>query len=216
MSPESHDDLDRALAAGLGGLAPDADDVDGVLSAMRPRLRRARNRHRLVRASAAAGVFVVVGSAAFALAGPSNHHEVVSVAPLPSTTRSPATATSSTTRVSTTTVPSTPHPTTVTTVPNPRPSVPGGGGTPSTGSVPSTPTTTIAPSDLHTYRSRGGTLTVGFSSGRLTIVSYAAAAGYTAEVHRNDPDDVEVRFSGPDDRRIRIRVENGRLAPEIR
>jgi hypothetical protein len=78
------------------------------------------------------------------------------------------------------------------------------------------PTTTVAPSDLHTYHSHGGTLTVRFSGGRLTIVSYAAAAGYTADVHRNDPDDVEVRFSGPDDRRIRVRVEEGHLSPEIR
>ncbi len=220
MSPESHDDLDRALAAGLGGLAPDANDADAVLASMRTRLQRARTRHRLVRASAALGAFVVLGTGAVALAGQSTHKDAVSVAhpsttTLPPTTSSTSTSTStSTTRASTATIP---RRTTVTTVPSaPHPTVPGGG-TPPPATVPSvTNTTTAAPSELHTYDSDGGTMTVRFSGGRLMLVSYHAAAGYTAEVHRTDPDDVEVRFSGSADHRIRIRVENGRLSPEIR
>jgi hypothetical protein len=67
---------------------------------------------------------------------------------------------------------------------------------------------------VHTYHCDGGTITVRFSGGKLTLVSYRAALGYSAEVHNNDPDDVEVRFSGPDERRIRIRVEEGRLSEE--
>jgi hypothetical protein len=223
MSSEDRDDLDRALAAGLRGLVPDAgdtDDADGALAAMRPRLRRARNQRRMVRASAMVGGFVAMGSAAFALAGPSTHHASVSVASLPSTTRGAVTATTSTTRTPATTVaPSKPSSTTVTLPERPtgRPAVAGGGGPSPAPSLPSgATTTTVAPSELHTYHSVGGTVTVRFSGGRLTLVSYGAAPGYAAEVHSNDPDDVEVRFSGPEDRRIRIRVEEGHLTAEIR
>jgi len=223
MSFEGRDDLDRALADGLRGLLPDADtdDADGALAAMRPRLRRARNRRRMVRASVTLGGFVVMGSAAFAFTGPSTHHASVSVASVPSTARGAVTATTSTTRVPTTKVaPSKRRSTTVTTLPErpaPRPTVPAVGPTSPTPSAPrGTTTTTVAPSELHTYHSDGGTVTVRFSGGRLTLVSYHAAPGYDAEVHRDDPDDVEVRFSGPDDRRIRVRVEEGHLSPEIR
>ncbi len=223
MSPEGRDDLDRALADGLRGLLPDtrdADDADGTLAALRPRMRRARNRRRMVRASVTLAGFVAMGSAAFALAGPSTHHGAVSVASLPSTTRGAVTATTSTTRAPTTTVAPKRGSTTVTTLPErstPRPTVPAGGPTSPTPSVPrGATTTTVALSDLHTYHSEGGTATVRFSGGRLTLVSYHAAIGFHAEVHRDDPDDVEVRFSGPADRRIRVRVEEGQLSPEIR
>jgi hypothetical protein len=76
-------------------------------------------------------------------------------------------------------------------------------------------TTTIDPSELHTSHSDGGTITVRYSHGNLTLVSYRAAPGYTAEVHITDPQEVQVRFSGPDDRRIRTRVEEGHLSEEI-
>lgn len=213
MSPEPRDELDRAIAAGLGGLARDGDDPDVVLSSMRPRLRRARNRRRMVRASVMFGGFVMMGSAAFALAGPPPEKVRVQA---PSTTRPAPTHTTSTTRLSTTTVPRR----TVTTAPQPpapRATVPAGGGTPPISApVPSSATTTtIQPSELHTYHSVGGTITVRYSDGNLTLVSYRAAPGYTAEVHNTDPQDIEVRFSGPDDRRIRIRVEEGHLSEEI-
>jgi hypothetical protein len=217
MTPEPRDELDRALAAGLGGLASDADDTDAVLSSMRPRLQRARTRRRLARAAVVLGAFIVMGSAAFALTGPDADKVKVAV---PSTTRPAAVASTSTTRAATTTVaPPTTHTTTVTTAPPtppaPHPTVPARGGTPPPATVPSPTTTTIAPSDLRTYHSDGGTMTVRYSHGKLALVSYRAASGYTAEVHRNQPDDVEVRFSGPDERRIRIRVEQGDLSEEI-
>jgi hypothetical protein len=215
MSPEPRDELDRALAAGLGGLAPDGDDPDVALSSMRPRLRRARNRRRMVRASTMLGGFVMMGSVAFALTGPQQEKVRVQA---PSTTRpAPARATSPT-RVSATTAPrsSTPS-TTVTAAPPPaaRPTVPVGGGAPPTSApAPDEATTTTIQSELRTYSSDGGTITVRYSHGNLTLVSYRAAPGYTAEVHSTDPQDVEVRFSGPDEHRIRIRAEEGHLSEE--
>jgi hypothetical protein len=51
------------------------------------------------------------------------------------------------------------------------------------------------------------------AGGTLTLVDHAANPGYTAEVTKAQPDDVEVRFR-PDggsgsDSRIRVRIEAG-------
>jgi hypothetical protein len=47
-------------------------------------------------------------------------------------------------------------------------------------------------------------------------VSYTASAGYTSEVHTNTPTDIELRFSsGQSESRIRVRVQDGQVRPEI-
>jgi len=67
VSPEERDDLDRALAAGLGALVPDVDGADATLEALRPRMRRARTRRRVARVSSVAVALVLLGAvAAFA------------------------------------------------------------------------------------------------------------------------------------------------------
>jgi hypothetical protein len=198
--------------------------VDGALASLRPRFRRARTRRRVARGSLAVVASIAMGSVAYALAGSSSHPDTVSVV-APSTNRPSGSGPTTTAGGSTTTLaPRRTEATTVTTAParppTPAPTAPErGGGAPPAAPGPSpgasATTTTVPPAELHTYTSDGGTITVRFSGGTLTLVSYRAAAGYAAEVHRDDPDDVEVRFSGEHDRRIRVRVENGRLAPEI-
>ena len=61
-------------------------------------------------------------------------------------------------------------------------------------------------------------VTITFVGGRLKLDSYAAAAGYTAEVHTDTASEIEVRFSNDTSHlqsRIRVRVKDGQLEPEI-
>jgi hypothetical protein len=51
-----------------------------------------------------------------------------------------------------------------------------------------------------------------FSGGQLNLLSSPPASGYTAEVHSQKADDVEVRFSnGNQEVRIRVRVIDGQM-----
>jgi hypothetical protein len=85
---------------------------------------------------------------------------------------------------------------------------------PSSGSTP-TSTPPAAPS-TKTYSSIGGRITVTFADGALTLDASTATAGWQTDVHNQDPDDVEVRFSnGNRESRIRIRVQNGVVQKEI-
>jgi hypothetical protein len=210
---DEFDPLDDTLADGLRALAPSEFtlDADRTLGEMRPRLRRARNQRRLaVTTSVLGALVVVVGGATLVRSDPSGQVDVrggsqpsVS-APGPSTTtRLPPT---------TTTVPRN-----ATTVPKPSATVPSG--TPMTGNpTPTTPRTTPPPAapQTKTYAAQGGRVTIRFANGRLTLVSSVPAPGFAAEVHNRDPDDVEVRFdNGDHESRIRVRVVNGRLTPEI-
>jgi hypothetical protein len=216
MSDEPRDELDHALGAGLGRLGGDAPDADATLAELQPRFRRARTRARVVRASAVALVAIVLGAGAYVFAANGSGKNRVSVA-ASTTTGSAHRSTTSLQRRSTTTTtapaPST-TPTTAPTSPRTMITVPFGGGNqgpPPT--APALPTTTTPPSngENHTYHADGGTMTVRFANGQLTLVSYQASDGWVAAVHTNTPDDIEVRFSkGGDDSRIRVRVENGR------
>jgi hypothetical protein len=220
MNDNSRDDLDRALGAGLSDLASDASDAETVLIALRPRLRRARTRHHLARASTVIAVLVVLSSAAAVAANRETTGHVDVAAPATSTS-----ARGTRTHASTTTTSAPSEPTSL-----PRR---GRDSSPATSpafapptsddrsaadahsSSPST-TTSAAPASVHTYSAPGGTLTVRYRSGALTLVSYHAATGYTAEVHSAQADDVEVRFSNDaHEYRIRVRVDHGRLMPEI-
>ena len=245
MTDEPFDDVDRALAHGLSALAPEVDG-DETLAALRPRFRRARTRRRAARIGATFVALAVVGTAA-ALVAPSTKRSHVQVLAPPSTRGTTGTTKSSTSVTTTTRPGSSPSPTTPTTVstpnastPNPsggpsrattNPTVPGGtvpddghggGRGPSGGgddAGPGSTTTVPSASELHTYTSPGGRVTVRFSHGRLQLLRTSAADGYQASVPSRDPFDVEVRFDRSGDHgewRIRVQVDHdGHLSPEI-
>jgi hypothetical protein len=220
---DERDDLDRALSAGLADLAPAEPDATQVLSALRPRMQRARTRHRVLQGSAVAAVVLVLGIGA-ALASPSDKRAQVQVTN-PSTPENTLDRSRST---STTTPDSTAVPT-PTTVPS-NGSLGVGrdqGGGPDASTPVTTPETTPAtnpsltvapdPGSNSTYSSDGGRVTVRFQNGQLSLVSYSPVPGFAATVHTNKPDDIEVRFSSDDDdSRIRVRVVDGRIEKEIR
>ena len=78
-----------------------------------------------------------------------------------------------------------------------------------------TPSTTV-PSGDRTFTSAGGSVTIHYDGRALTLVSYHAASGYHAQVDSQKADDIEVQFrSSEQSWRIRIRIENGQVTPEI-
>jgi hypothetical protein len=209
---DERDPLDDTLADGLRALAPSEFtlDADRTLGGLRPRLKQARNRRRLAVSTSVLGALVVVVAGAAVLRPDSSsrinvsgrsHPTVSTLEPSTTIARHPATTTSVPRRAPTTlpgpavTAPTTPSTTPAT--------------TPNTGAPPPAPLT-------KTYTATGGRITIRFANGRLTLVSRTAAPGFTAEVHKQDPQDVEVRFdNGSHESRIRVRVENGQLRPEI-
>ena len=225
---DARDELDRALGRGLGDIAP--ADLDAGRGPRRPRtaLRRARTRHRVVQASAVAGVIavaIVVASVVSTSNGSKKHVSVIAHGGSTTTldhgsTTSITRDASPTTAPTATTVPSgapvtvpdhhgPQSPTATTPQPNSgaaagRIDAPGASNPPSSG-------TTAPGTDQHTYNTAGGTVTVRFSNGALTLVSYQPASGYTAEVHDNQPDRVEVRFKRDQEYRVRVRVVDGQL-----
>jgi hypothetical protein len=216
---DERDDLDRALSAGLADLAPAEPDATSALTALRPRMQRARTRHRVLQASAVAAVVLVLGVGA-ALASPSDKRAHVQVTN-PSSTQDPADRSrgTSTTVPETTTLPAS------TTIPS-NGGFPGIGGPPNTTPVTTpgatsattpTPTAVPDPGTNSTHRSDGGSIVVRFQNGQLSLISSAPATGFTATVHANKPDDVEVRFRnrGGDETRVRVRVVDGRIQEEI-
>jgi cytoskeletal protein RodZ len=228
---DERDDLDRALSAGLSDLAPAEPDATATLHTLRPGLRRARTRYRIMQGSAIAAVVLALG-VGVALASPGSNRAQVNVTNPPTTESN-----ENQSRQTSTTAPgeSTTAPATQTTIADAPPvSTPGAGPPPTTprpvdrGTPSSTPENTTPatapgaatpPAQQPTYASKGGSVTVRLANGKLTLVSYDAAAGYSPTVHTNKPDDVEVRFrknGESDETRVRIRVVNGRLAPEIR
>jgi cytoskeletal protein RodZ len=216
---EPRDELDRALADGLGALAAPSPDADAALVALRPQMRRARARHRVMQVSLVTGVLVLVAGVAAVAANNGSNKDSVSIVAPPTSGSTPH---DSRPKTSTTTLPHTT--TTISGVPGRTPRT-----TPDTddaGPTITTPATTpsatnpppAAPeAEQHSYTAPGGTLTVRFADGRLSIVSYDARAGYTAEVHTDTADDVEVRFTrgSGGDSKIRVRVVDGNLQPEI-
>jgi len=220
---DDRDDLDRALSAGLADLAPAEPDATSALTALRPRMQRARTRHRVLQGSALAGVVLVLGIGV-ALAAPSDKRAQVQVTN-PSTVENTVdrSRSTSTTAPASTTVPasvtvSSNDPGTSTPVSGPSPTAAPPATTPVTTPV-TTPAPTVAPDPgtNYTYTAEGGRVTVRFQNGRLSLVSYPAGAGFTATVHTNTPDDIEVRFRNDDDEsRIRVRVVNGRIEEDIR
>jgi len=218
MNDNGRDDLDRALGDGLSGLAPDVGDPEVVLGGMRPRLRRARTRHRVMRVSSVAAVLLVLGSAA-ALASSrsrSGHVDVaaVSTSAPPTTGRVRNSTTTITAPRTATTRPD--FEGTATTLPVFNPPDTSSGSHGSRGPDDGESSTTVAPPALHTYSSAGGSVTVQLRNGVLALVSYRTTPGYIAEVHSTQTDDIELRFSKDgSDWRIRVRLEHGQVVPEI-
>jgi cytoskeletal protein RodZ len=223
------DPRDDDLARGLRGLAPSEFelDADQTLGSMRPALRRARVRRRLAVSTSVLGVLAVLSAGAVVVQDHSTSHvniESHTPSSVPTPTKTPV---STSPGVSTTTK------SPLTTTPTTRPTTTNGNGLvgplPTSTSPPTTPTshddhggTTTPPSTApvppatKTYTSIGGRVTIRFANGRLTLVSYTPSAGYTTEVHTNTPTDIELRFSnGGSESRIRVRVQDGQLRPEI-
>ncbi|MEQ1872759.1 MAG: hypothetical protein ABL953_03445 [Ilumatobacteraceae bacterium] len=79
----------------------------------------------------------------------------------------------------------------------------------------STPTTLASPV-TRVFAGEGGTITVRLQGNNLTLVSYAAASGFSVEVQHSSGDRVEVRFeSTSHETRIRIDLENGAMDPSV-
>jgi hypothetical protein len=232
MNNDDLDPTDETLSRGLSALAPSEFelDADAALGSMRPAFQRARSRRRLAMTSSALGVVAVLAAGAVVLQQqPASHVDIRSrTQPTVSTpTKTPTTRVStSTTQPRVVTPPSTPHTSASTvpgngngnggTVPHSTPTSPDSTPTTPDDHGGSTPTTTAAPS-TKTYTSVGGRATIRFANGRLTLVSHAPTAGYTEEIHTNKPDDIELRFTTGDGResRIRVRVQDGHVEPEI-
>jgi hypothetical protein len=67
-----------------------------------------------------------------------------------------------------------------------------------------------------TYRGTGGAVTARITGGVLQLVSSQAAPGYVVTEQKADATEIEVRFEGLAGRtRIVLRLENGRISPEI-
>jgi hypothetical protein len=211
LHPDSVDDeLRRRFAAG----APLDPDPDVVLAEMRPGLQRARMRRRASIATVlgAAAVVVLVllvvlsnsgGGSSSVRTPPASHAPRITLPPAPTT----APAGGSATPDSVPEVNDDHGDDTASTVP---------AVTSPANAAPDTTPTTLAQIEQAAYSSDGGSITVDFVNGQVSLTSSAPAAGYTAEVHDNGPTRVEVRFdNGQTEWRIRVDVVNGQLVPEV-
>ena len=227
---DDFDPRDETLAEGLRALAPAEFELDPgrALGSMRPAFHRARARRRLAVSSAALGVVAVfVVGAAMLRSEPASklnirqrsHASLPTLVQPSSTTLEPTTTEPPAT--SSTTLPRTP-----TTTTRSQQQLPGSGSAPTSTTPVSTrataprgtgeTTTTFPPSSTKTYKAIGGHATITFANGRLTLVSYAPAAGYQPDLRTNTSSEIEIRFSnGKHESRIRIRVQDGALRPEI-
>ena len=96
-------------------------------------------------------------------------------------------------------------PTTTAAVPSSSPST----------SVP-TPSTNPPALITETFSGIGGSITVRLQNGSLTLVSYNAASGFTADVQNSSGDRVEVRFESEGQRTdIRVDIAGGSMSPRI-
>ena len=212
MNDDFFDPIDSELRRRFDAASPRTPgDPDAVLDDLRPQLRRARTRHRAALGGMAAGAVALIAVAGFALTGGSSNPNVHTPPASHSSIPEPD--------VSTPTVPSMPDAGVL------KESGTNGGGSRNDGASPggtgssessgstgdsgsdATPTT-VAASGQSSYSSAGGSITVQFSGGQVSLVSATPNAGLTDEVHDDGPDRVEVRFfDGSDQEVSRIRVE---------
>jgi hypothetical protein len=214
------DPIDSELRRRFDAATPStAADPDAVLDTLRPRMHQARTRRRAALGGMAAGVVAVVAVAGFALSDGTTN---------PNVNTPPATRSSEPEpTVTLPTIPTLPDGSEVkefgtngggtfnggTAADSGSDSSNGGSGSSgeSGGGTP-TPTTVPAPSQ-QSYSSSGGSITVQFVNGQVSLVSSNPVAGATAEVHDNGPTRVEVRFfdSSGEISRIRVEVVDGAL-----
>jgi hypothetical protein len=219
MTDDPRDELDDALTRGLGSLAPSETqfDADTTLAGMRPRLQRARQRHRFAQAGTALALVGVLAAGTAVLATRPEGTSTVEtpVGSVPDDTTTQPTTTTTTTRPPATTTPptSTPGTTTPGSTPGATPgTTPGGsGGGTSPATTPGTARAPVAPT-TKTYTTVGGSAVVRLQDPNVSLVSQSAAPGYTATVHKSGPDEVDVRFdNGENETRIRVRFHDGML-----
>jgi hypothetical protein len=73
-------------------------------------------------------------------------------------------------------------------------------------------------SEVHVFRSQGGSITVRISQRSLTLLAVSPATGYATDGTDTSSDSIDVRFrNGNDDKwRIRVQIDDqGRLVHEI-
>jgi hypothetical protein len=237
------DDLGRRLRAAAGE-GPDVDTAlqsvrRGVVRVRRRRMAAVSGAAAVV--IVALGLIVTVGNdpsdritgspggtdSASTASGDSSSSSTSSTSTAPSSSSSTSDprgpATTITTVVSTP-LPTAPavlpssSPTTTTTMPGHVPGDPSTTSTTSTTStsVPDQTTTTQALSaDPQTFASAGGQIVVGVTSGHLQLGAITDATGFTHDVHQQQADDVEVRFTSADTEwRIRVRLIDGQMQSE--
>jgi hypothetical protein len=220
----TQDALERELHRRFAESARGVDDTDAVLTAMRPRLARARRNRRLATGSAVVlGVALVAVVFVVAAFSGVDHDRRVNVppashAPVAPTTTGASAATGG--AGATDTVPSADpggKPEDNGTVPPPA-TTPANDAAPGAGPVgapDATAATTVPPATDTTYSSPGGSIGVHRSGDTISLASSAPAAGFTPEVHDNGPTRVEVRFTnGGTEWRIRVDLVGGQLVAE--
>jgi len=215
MSDETmFDVLDTELRRRFEALPGGPLDTNAVLDSMRPRLQRAKRRHRLMIAGAATLALEAVAALALVAMGPHSDNSVgvrPSRGPETTTSVAPRPSTPSTT-AGTTTPPRTSDPRRA---PAPPSSAPASG---TSATTPSTvvPTTSAAVSNDTTYSSAGGSIVVHNTGSAISLVSGTPSSGFGVEIHDNGPTRVEVRFNnGSTEWRIRVDLVNGQLQPQI-
>jgi hypothetical protein len=228
---EHDDELSRALGRSLDTIP--VADPDAALARVTARSRVVRRRRIAVRAGAGVAVVAVVG-AVWLGARPPGSTQVdtvdspsIATAPRPGTegtrpttpvtTAGPAStvATSAVAKTPTSAVPSSATATTASVIGGSAPAATAGSVAPPTAA----PTTQGPPpsSGPQTYGGVGGQVTVRVDAGNLVLVAVRPSPGYAVTEQKAEPDDVEVRFEGASGRtRVRIRMEDGLLAPEVR
>lgn len=211
------DELANALRRRAGSIDSSELTTDAAHDAVLARARGIRRR-RAVTAGGAAMAAVVLGG--FVLLSGGNGEESLVPASQPATVATPsapsaaptttpvttpaptqtttAVTTPATTQITTAaTTPTTTHTTSHTTSQTTNPAT----------APPSAPTT-------ETHGSSGGSITVTWDGTALRLVSVDPAAGHESEIEDETAARIRVRFRGPNESRIEVRVENG--TPTVR
>jgi hypothetical protein len=213
--------FDDELATAMRRRSP-AIDASGLSTATAHDAVLARAHHiRRRRAGIAGGVSLIAITALGFVVFDGGADDTLVPASDPSTTLSiPPTVTPSTFPGATTTngptAPSTTAPTTTgPTTTGPTTTAPTTTAAPVTTTVPPTVTATVAPTapppapTTETVPSSGGSITYRWDGTSLTLVSTDPAPDHTAEIEDQTSTRLRVRFDGPNESRVEVRVEDG-------
>lgn len=225
------DTFDDDLAVALQRRVPQVDAAGiGTASAHDAVLARAHGiRRRRAGIAGGATLAAVIAGGFLLLNG--NADDTLAPATVPSTATAPdAVAPTSTSEVATSTVPR-PSTTvdsvaTVITVPVPPVTAIASTGaetvppttaqpSPTSPSTSSTVATQPPAPSTETYDSSGGSITVTWNGSALSLDAVNPADGHTAEIEDETATRVRVRFRGPAESRIEVRVENGQVTERI-